>query len=170
MAGTIVDLGNTTLPAVSGYPNTSIAGAAGVASTPASGVIVGQPVDLLHCNNFCNMAVAGGPSVSGQFRVLIQTADATTSGSFTDPTSGLAVMPTRFLSGGVLVCNSGNAEMRSGGLVFAGFQRTGRYARAIVMSGDQFNAPVTIGFVSQLKTPGSGGGFTYAPTSGSVNV
>lgn len=170
MAGTLVDIGNITLPSVSGAPNVSVAGVAGVGATPASGVIVGQNVDLLHANNFCNLTVMGGPSLSGQFRVLVQNSDSTASGTFTDPTSGLAVMPTRFLSGGVLVCNSGNAEMRSGGLVFAGFVRTGRYARTIIMSGDQFNAPVMTAFTSQLKTPGSGGGFSYSPTSGVVSV
>lgn len=162
-ANLIVDIGNTC------QYSYSIAPSAGVAATPASGVIVGDPVNMLHANTFCNLFVTGGPSNSGQFRVAVQTSDSTASGSFTDPTSGLAAFPTSFLSGGILVVNSGNNQ-QSGVSAFAGFQRPGQYARAIILSGDQYNAPVFAGFVSQKKITGSGGGFTYSPGSGSVNV
>lgn len=181
-ASLLVDLGNTC------QHQTSIAPANGVGSTPASGAIIGQIVDLLHANSYCNLFVAGGPS-SGIFQVAVQTSDSTTSGSFTDPTSGLpaGALPTAFLSGGLLTVNSGlwtsgtkglpvggvvnSAPLFcSGGFQAAAFIRNGRYARAVVISGGTFDQPVTIGFISNLKTIGSGAGFSYSPSSGSVNV
>lgn len=160
-ASTLIDLGNTAIL----YP--SICPAAGVGATPASGVIVGGIADLRDSNNFTNLVVGFGPSTSGQFRVLVQTADDTLSGSFTDPTSGLQVMPTGFLSGGVFVINSGNSQL-SGGFAAAGFLSPHRYARALVMSGDQFNAPVVAGFFKQAKRTGVGPGWTNSPASPST--
>ena len=46
----------------------------------------------------------------------------------------------------------------------------GQYVRAIAMSGDFWQSTLSVGFVSQLRTVGSGGGFTYSPGSGSVSV
>lgn len=160
-AGTIVDLAGTAAT----FP--SISPAAGVGATPASGVIIGMVCDLRDANNLTNIVAAFGPSTSGQFRVQVQTADAVTSGSFTDPTSGLAVMPTNLLSGGILVVNSGNAQ-QSGGFAFGGFLSPHRYARCNVLSGDLFNAPVTVGIVKQAKRTTSGAGYTYSPASGVV--
>ena len=160
-AGLIVDLANTSIM----YP--SISPANGVGASPASGVIVGMIADLRDSNTFTNLVAAFGPSTSGQFRVQIQTADDTNSGSFTDPTSGLAVMPTNFLSGGIMVVNSGNAQ-QSGGFLGAGFLSPHRYARAVVMSGDQFNAPVTVGFIKQAKRTGVGPGYSYSPALGTI--
>jgi hypothetical protein len=57
----------------------------------------------------------------------------------------------------VFICNCGGTAS-SGGIQSAAFQRTGRYVRAIVMSGDQNNSPVNVGFISQLRTTGSGWG------------
>lgn len=162
-ANLIVDLGGS----VALIP--SVVPANGVGSSPASGIIVGAPVDLLYANTYCNMLVNIGPNLSGGFKVLVQTSDATTSGSFTDPTSGLAQLPTSFSSGGVFAI-SGIGSPASGLMVSAAFQRPQRYARAVVMSGDQANAPVSVGFISQLKTTGSGGGFSPQPGSGTVNV
>lgn len=162
-ASLLIDLGNTC------SLDDSISPAVGVGSTPASGVIVGVPVDLNNSNSYCNLLVIAGQSLSGQFKVLVQNSDSTTSGTFTDPTSGLAQLPTSFLSGGVFVVNSGGA-LSSGGIVSAAFQRTGRYVRAVVMSGDQNNSPVTAGFVSQLRTTGSGAGYSLSPGSGTINV
>ncbi len=150
----------------------SIVPAAGVGGTPASGVIVGLPVDLLYANTYTQLLVTGGVSTSGSFKVMVQTADVLTSGSFTDPTSGMpaGAYPTGFLSGGILVCNSGGATSGSpnnSGIVTAGaFQRPHRYARAIIMSGDQTNSPITVLVLGQTKTTGSGGGFSYSPGSG----
>ncbi len=178
MASYTIDIGNTTQ-----YTPT-ISAVTGVDSSPSSGVIVGRVVDLLHANAFCNVQVVGGPS-SGVFRVQVQTSDTTTSGTFTDPTSGLAQMPTSFASGGVMFVNSGlwasgtfgrsmggtvdQAPLFcSGGVAYAAFQRPHRYARALVMSGNQFDAPVSVAFVTQLKSPGSGAGFTFSPAGGSA--
>lgn len=189
-----------------------------VPTSPASGTVVGTVVDLKDSDTLCNVFVAGGGS-SGTLSVLLQTADAISgliqsgglppSGSFTDPTSGLAQMPTWFQSGGVLLVNSGLYALpngggasggmgvntfthgisvvfnsmghgpfpvsgsapafTSGGVAFAAFQRPHRFARLIVQSG-AFNSFVMAGFVSQKRTTGSGGGFTFSPTSGTVNV
>lgn len=178
-ANLLVDIGAT------GDFATSIGSAAGVASTPASGEIIGQIVDLLPSNTYTNVFVAGGPN-SGQLGIQIQTSDSTTSGSFTDPTSGLpaGALPSFLVSGGIMWVNSGlwasgytpttsvinNApNFCSGGVAFGAFQRPHRYARLIALSGG-FTAPVMAGFVSQLKVTGSGGGFSYSPGSGTVNV
>jgi hypothetical protein len=115
----------------------------------------------------------------------VQASDSTTSGSFSDPVSGYAAFPmwANIHSGGVAIFNSGlwasgaplgpgvdSAPLFcSGGTGFAIWQRPGRYARAIVQSGP-FTGPVAVNIISQLKTIGSGNGFTYSPTSGSVNV
>lgn len=164
-ASLVVDLGNT----VSFQP--SIVPANGVGSSPASGVIVGVPVDLQHNNTLCNLVVTAGVSLSGTFRVAVQTSPDTTSGNFTDPTSGLSQMPTSFLSGGILLCNSGQSTGFISGLAqAAGFQRPHRYARAVVLGSDQNNAPVWAGFISQARATGSGGGFSYSPGSGTVSV
>jgi hypothetical protein len=128
-----------------------------------------MPVDLLYANIACQLQVDVGPSISGQCRVMIQSSDTTTSGNFTDPTSGLSKMPGQFLSGGILVVNSGNV-WASGGTQFSLFQRPGRYVRGIVMSGDQNNAPVTVKFLSNLKTTGSGGGASQSPANATFTV
>lgn len=162
-ASYVVDLGNTTVSAPS---------IVNVNAFPCSGAVVGNPVDLLLANTMTNLSVVGGLSQSGALRVRVQTSDATTSGTFTDPTSGLAQLPTSFSSGGILFINSGGAGLRSGFQTFAGFQRPHRYARAIALSGDFWQAPLSVGFIGQAKTtfPGSGGGFTYSPGSGTVDV
>lgn len=145
----------------------------GEGGTPASGVIVGAPVDFVNADVFTNLFVAAGASLSGGFRVLCQTSDSTASGTFTDPTSGLADMPTKFLSGGVMVVGSGTASgmnVASGLFDSAGFLSPHRYGRVLVLSGDLHNAPVFAGFVKQLRTWGSGAGFDQSPTSGTVSV
>ena len=162
-ASLVVDLGSTA------PPQASIVPANGVGSSPASGAIIGIPVDFQHNNVLCNLIVAAGVSQSGTFRVAVQTSPDTTSGNFTDPTSGLSQLPTKFLSGGILLCNSGSAFVSGYGDA-AGFQRPHRYVRAVVLAGDQHNAPVWAGFLSQQRTTGSGGGFSLLPGSGSVSV
>jgi hypothetical protein len=148
-----------------------------------SNLIVGQIVDLLHANNNCNIFVAGGFG-SGVIEVQVQTSDALTSGSFSDPTSGLPVFPSNLVSGGKFFANSGilasGVSLRSavasgaplfasGGIDFGHFQRPHRYARLIWNSGVFPNYAVA-GFISAKKTTGSGGGTTQSPGSGSVNV
>lgn len=181
-ASLLVDLGNTCQQAA------TIAPAVGVGSTPASGTIIGLPVDMLNADTFCNIQVAGGPG-SGLIRVQVQTSDSTASGTFTDPTSGIPAgsLPTSFQSGGVFIANSGlwrsgtyggpvgpgvdNAPIFcSGGVQAAAFLNNARYVRANVMSGSVYGAPVTVNVIANLRTTGSGGGFTYNPTSGSVDV
>ncbi len=172
-ASYLVDLGNTTNICPGGPAGpTSISPANGVGSTPASGVIVGTPVDMLYANSFTNLLVVGGVSTSGAFQVQVQTSDSLASGTFTDPTSGLpaTAFPTSFLSGGISIVNSGAAVSGSvfaSGIAWAaGFQRPHRYARAIIMSGNLTNSPIWAGFIGQLKTDGSGQGFSWLPQSG----
>lgn len=167
----------------------------------------GQGVDLNNADTFCNLQIVGcaTTNLSGQVRIGVQCADSDVSGQYTDPTSGLAQLPTYFASGGLIWLNSGGIlggtipgaisqgaggfgapagavfansgspnsgfAMNSGFSVFAGFQRTGRYARAFVVSGDLgYVGPLYAGFVSQLRTTGSGGGMTFSPSSGQVQV
>lgn len=215
-----VDLGNTGLFApsiVTGAPANS-----GM-SFGQSGATVGQWIDLNNSDTMCQVVVAVGPC-SGPLAIAVQCADgisgnvfsggAPLSGNFTDPTSGLAQLPTWFNSGGVLYVNSGlygvpggagasgqqvggytqfslpfglNAiansqggaaqilsgswpEFCSGGFAFAGFQRPQRYARLVWLSGATSTPSLVAGFYSQLDTTGSGGGFTFSPGSGTVNV
>lgn len=171
-ASYVVDLSATTIAGV------SIAPAAGVGSTPASGVIVGNGLDFTLATTFCNVWAAGA-SLSGQFRVQVQTAPSNTSGLYTDPTSGLPpYLPTNIQSGGILICGSGanqasgGSNMVSGGVEIGGFLRPAGHAwvRAVVMSGDQHNGPVTVGFIEQQATTGSGTGYSYAPSSGILQV
>lgn len=138
-----------------------------VGTVPASGIQIGQVVDLLTANTFCNVFGTSAPNAN-QVLVQVQTSDSTASGTFTDPTSGLAQLPTNMQSGGILVVGSGSQAV-SGDIHFGAFQRPGRYARCIILSGLN-TGWVTAGFVSQRKTTGSGGGFSYAPLTGSVNV
>lgn len=165
-----------------------VAPANGVDSSPASGAFIGQFVDLRNADTYCNFVVTGGAG-SGPFRVQVQDSDAITSGSFTDPTSGMRAedIPPPMLSGGIIWINSGlhvsgwfnvlgsrvnNAPLFcSGGVAFGAWQRKGRYARVNILSGGVYGAPVAVGIVSQLRTVGSGAGFSYLPQSGNtINV
>lgn len=161
---------------------------------PVSGDVtnVGIIVDLAHADTNCNLWLTNTLGMSGPLPVLVQTSDTTASGDFTDPTSGLpsAVFPVGGFvsSGGTWWVNSGigwtsgnnglNAPadtaplLASGGVVFASFVRPHRYARLLLTSG---NASVTnflgaAGFISNKRTIGSGGGFSFAPGSGTVSV
>jgi hypothetical protein len=146
---------------------------------------VGNIVDLANADTFCNVWVAGGPG-SGVIELRVQCSDTLASGNFTDPTSGLAAFPTDFVSGGVFFANSGlwasgNTSLSapvvasplfcSGSIQFAAFQRTGQYARLVTNSG-VFPNNFTAGFVSQKRTTGSGGGFSWSPANSGqvVNV
>ncbi len=57
-----------------------------------------------------------------------------------------------------------------GGIAFGFFQRPHRYARLNLLAGGTAMTPVVAGFLSNLKTTGSGGGFTMSPQTGTVNV
>lgn len=181
-ASYLVDLGNTCLMDTSiglGGPGSGIIYA-------ASGAVIGDSVDLLQANTFCNVFFAGNAVfTSGLLRLQVQTCATDTSGSYTDPTSGLPVMPTSFSSGGLIWLNSGGTgggllgafvsgqAILSGFAGAAGFQRPtpqNRFARINVLSGDFYAGTLVAGFISQLKTTGSGGGFTFAPGSGTINV
>lgn len=95
-------------------------------TTNGAGPLVGQWVDMSNSDSFCNLyAVAAG--CSGSLSLAVQTAPgywdvplgmsafsgnifsggAPASGNFTDPTSGLAQLPTSLQSGGIWVVNSG---------------------------------------------------------------
>lgn len=169
-ANLVVDLGQTCRQAVSVY------------AAATSGSTVGEPVDLLFENTYCNVFVAGGPS-SGQAHFRVQTTDSL-SGTWTDPTIGIpqSALPALIGSGGTLLVNSGlrasgtfglpfgaplsgSTRHASGGVTFAAFLRPHRYARLHLMSGSYTNF-MTAGFVTNLKTTGSGGGQTFSPGSG----
>ena len=155
---------------------------------PASGGIIGATLDLIEANTYTNMLVMGGcDNLSGQLRFQVQSSDVNNSGDMAigDVTSGLAALPQFFSSGGIVTINSGgllggiygppssgrNLPSVSGGFVaFAAFQRPGRFVRVNVLSGDFYAGTTCYGIVAQLKTTGSGGGFTYSPSSGSVSV
>jgi hypothetical protein len=160
-ANYVVDLFNATLQGISVGQNMSGA----LANSPASGIVIGLSVDFLYANAATQLVVVGGPSVSGQCRIAVQTSDTDVSGNYTDPTSGLQTFPGAFLSGGIYVYNSGNV-LASGGIAGTYFQRPNRFVRAIVLSGDQFNAPVQAGFLGQAKLTGSGYSYTWSPGSG----
>ncbi len=134
----------------------------------SSGVIVGDVVDLLHAHGYCNLLVTTGVSPSGVLRVSVQTSDTTTSGSFTDPTSGLVDFPTDFKSGALLWINSGGANFYSGNAVSAAFLRPHRYARALALSGGLFEGGFTATFIEQMHMTGTSGfaGFSLSPNSG----
>lgn len=189
---------------------------------PASGGVVGTIIDMKDADTFCNVFVAGG-AASGPVGIQIQTSENVASGnflsgggfpisgSFSDPTSGLAQLPTNISSGGILWINSGlvsipggggasggqnvntfqngihpmfNAQGAGayqlsgtfpvfgsgGGVAFAAFQRPHRFARLVMLSGASVLPGLIAGFVSQYRTTGSGGGFTYNPQTGTVNV
>ena len=162
----MVDLGNTcqltpsiTSPQLSGGP------------WPCSGAVFGTAVDGLYANSYTNVFVANPLNASGILRIQVQCSDLTTSGSFTDPTSGLQVMPTNFSSGGVFWINSGGGLFQPG-MVAAAFQRPQRYTRLIAMSGDFFAGGFIAGVISQYKTTPYSGytGTSQSPGSGSVSV
>ena len=179
-ASHLVDLNNTTqmIKSVDG------AGAGSGCVFAASGAIVGDVCDMLNANTYCNLFVAGTANfTSGLLRVAVQSSPNTTSGNFTDPTSGLQALPSNFSSGGILWINSGSTgggvlyafqsgqAVLSGFMTGAAFQRPNRYVRAIVLSGDFYAGPLVAGFISQLKTTTSGTGFSWSPQSGtSISV
>ncbi len=179
-AGLVVDLGNSAQMDVSiqGLPVLS-----GALVAPCSGAVIGDGINMMNSDTYCNLFAAGFMT-SGQLRIQVQCADNDVSGQYTDPTSGLPsnAFPGAFQSGGILFLNSGGAGggvlgagvsgqfVASGFAVAQGFQRTGTFVRANLLSGDFGCGPLTIGFISNLKTTGSGGGYSPLPGSGSVNV
>lgn len=179
-ANYIVDLGNSAQIGVSIVTTPVLSGSL---VAPCSGAIIGQGINMNNANAYCNLFVAG-VSASGQLRVQVQTSDSDTSGSYTDPTSGLPVgaLPGQFQSGGLLWINSGGtgggllyggqsgAYLASGFGVAQGFIRNGTFVRANILSGDFAVGGLVVGFISQLRTTGSGGGSTQSPGSGALNV
>lgn len=156
---------------------------ASVSVGSGSNLTVGEIVDLIDANTYCNVWCAGGAG-SGAIELRVQTSDSTASGTFTDPTSGLAAgaFPTFIASGGIFFANSGLPGSGnvgnfapvaaaplfcSGGIQFSAFQRPGRYARLLYNSGP-FPNYFEAGFVSQRKITGSGAGFSFSPQSGST--
>lgn len=179
-ASLVVDLGNTTQQGASIVDAPFLSGGS---IFVASGATVGQSIFMGNADTFCNLQLTG-VSASGQLRVQVQCANADVSGQYTDPTSGLAQFPTSFASGGILWINSGGTgggvlgafvsgqALASGYAAAAGFQRTGPFTRALALSegSAQYAGSLHAVFISNLRTTGSGGGFSYSPGSGSVNV
>src|SRR3954470_5896389 len=102
-ASLLVDLFNTCQVGVSINPPPLLSGAF---SAPSSGAIIGQVINMANADTYCNL-FACGTSASGLLRLQVQCSDSTASGTFTDPTSGLAQLPGAFSSGAILWVNSG---------------------------------------------------------------
>lgn len=189
-ANLVVDLFNNVHSQPS-LPSTAVAGKGGIAVTSGgcvsslSGVLIGDIIDLGDANTVCNVYVAGKPIGSGPLIIGVQCSDSTASGTFTDPTSGLAQLPGKFASGGFLILGSGAwtdgfvgifGSGVSGNIFLSGvmtgsyFQRPQQFARLFLASGFADVAGFQAGFITQLRTVGSGGGYSYQPTSGAVNV
>ena len=150
-----------------------------------SGQLCGDIIDLRDANTFTNVYVQGRQMLvgSGAAIIMVQTSADTTSGNFTDPTSGLpaSALPTScpgFQSGGLMHIGSGGGvlsaqvsgqNVNSGFMAFGGFLSPHRYMRLLFGTGT-YVGPVAAGFMKQAKTTGSGGGFSFSPSSGSVNV
>ncbi len=176
-ANLVVDLNGTCAFGASIFGNIQSGGP----PAPASGAVIGASVDFLNADTYCQVLVNGSMS-SGQLRVQVQSSDTDVSGTYTDPTSGLAQLPGVFQSGGLLWINSGGIlggtigttgfvsgqAVNSGFALANPFQRPGRFVRANLLSGDFGCANVF--FLSNLKTTGSGGGYSPSPTSGVVSV
>lgn len=156
-----------------------------------SGTYIGQSVYLGNSDSYCNIVVTltNVTQSSGAVVVQVQTANTDTSGSYGDPTSGLASLPGAFQSGGLLWIGSGStggllnsgftsgSAILSGATVAAAFQRpqNGLFARANLVSPSNaasgFVGTVSVSFVTQSRTTGSGGGFTNSPLATStINV
>ena len=190
-ASLLVDLGQTcqlqySFPSRQTQADQGILITSGGAISSLSGVLIGGTVDLLQSDTYCNLFAMGIGFGSGPLVIGVQTSPDTTSGNFTDPTSGqTAFLPTAFASGGVIIIGSGptgasgflgtfssgysGSIIGSGWMAAAAFLRPHRFARAYVASGF-YDGTLMVGFISQLRTTGSGGGFAYAPTSGTVSV
>ena len=154
----------------------------GGAMSSLSGIMVGAIVDLVNANTACQLIAMGNGFGSGPLILAVQCSDNTTSGSFTDPTSGLAQLPGAFSSGGQLIIGSGPGAfvglfnsgvsgqgILSGWMGASLFQRPQRYARVLVASGF-YDGTLVAGFLSNLRTTGSGGGFSASPLSGNTAV
>jgi len=166
VANLIIDLANSTINGMS-VLNTS------GSTLPSSGVNVGRAVDLLQANTLCNVATTYGNAASGFIGIQVQESDTNVSGNFVPV---LVFSGTwSWLSGGRFVLQSSGIGQSgtgpvSGGTLFNAFERRFRYVRAITESGGLWDAPVNVGFISQSKIDGSGGGFSFSPGSGVVSV
>lgn len=201
MASHLIDLGNTctalTSIAAAGGGLGTMSGQIGIVSglvMPASGGIVGMACHMGNADSYCNLVVQGMPDVSptsGMLRIQVQTADANTSGDYTDPTSGMSQFPSQFSSGGMLWINSGGLlgstlgqlqtgsnsgipasgyAIQSGFIVSAPFVRPHTFVRARVVSGDFYVGTLHVSFISQSRVTGQSGGSTPSPGSGAVSV
>ena len=197
MASFLVDLGQTCLiqdSLVVGPVGAGVSPSGQAAGL--SGVVVGMSVDMIDANTFTNLFIGGVGVVptSGPLIIGVQTSDTDVSGNFTDPTSGQTgtlsgswPFPTAFQSGGMVVLNSGGTggtfhtfrsghAIASGFMEAAGFLRPHRYVRALFISGtagaggNQYVGQLQVGFIAELRTTGSGGGFDYKPGSGGAVV
>lgn len=185
-ANLVVDLNGTSQLGLS-LPGGNLTSLASGLFAGLSGADIGASLDMIYSDTFCNVVIQGqAVVVSGPLVLQVQCSDTDVSGSYTDPTSGLAQLPTWFSSGGLLILNSGGAggtnqgfvsgqAIASGFSIAAGFQRPFRYARINFASGfagvnNQYLGTLTAGFVSQYRTTSSGGGQTQSPGSGTPFV
>lgn len=108
---------------------------------------------------------SGGPFTAANFY----------QGGFPPATMPFGLTPTINAMGGGLLGVSGSAysgfaysgvfpRFQNGGMAIAAFQRTGQFARLILLSGGTTNVNVTAGFISQLM--GGGPGYNWLPASG----
>lgn len=158
--------------------DTLLSGSAGV----ASGVIVGDMIDLKDVDTSTQVYFSYGNNTSGNVTFAVQESDDTTSGNFVAITvaSGESI----WLSGGRTGINSSGLQVGqpggqflagvgrvSGDILFGYFQRTKRYARIIQESGTVgWGAPVNAGFIAQKIQTGSGFGYSLQPSSGTASV
>ena len=165
-ASLVVDLGNTTLHQVTIVPEYQ---------PVASGAVVGRGVDMLHADTLTNVFIAHGNILSGRADYAFQESDTDVSGNYAaiNVNSG----ESWWMSGGRTTINSSGVGMSgtgrvSGAIPMGFFQRQRRYVRAIqeALGAIGSDAEVGVGVVAQLLQTGSGGGFTLAPSSGTVNV
>lgn len=172
------------LPSPSQGADAGLAITSGGCVSSLSGVQIGDSIDLNDVNHFTNVYVEGRSFGSGPLLIGVQDSPDSTSGNFTDPTSGLAQFPTWFRSGGWLIIGSGPATatnlgiagsglsgqiIQSGFMTFGAFQRKGRWARLVLGSGF-YDGTLRAGFIAQRRVIGSGTGYSVSPSSGILNV
>lgn len=181
LVGTTIDLkdGNTyTNVWVAGQPNSGILVVKIECADAGSGLLQsggGFPISGAFYDPTSGMVDFPGPVKSGGllyinsgFVVTPQGGGA--SGAQYTNVFGAGTNPNFNGQGGLGFVASGNFPVfASGGIAWGGLQMGGRYGRLVALSGG-YTGQVIAGFLKQMRTTGSGGGFTYSPQSGTVVV
>jgi hypothetical protein len=180
-ANLALDLGGTCLLQSTLPPNIGTIGSGGFVDAYRSGIMIGQTVDMINADTYCNVLVLGTMVTSGPLLLAVQDSDSTTSGNFTDPTSGLPQFPQFVSSGGQVYIGqsgtganygtlgafvSGQSPLSGFAVAFA-FQRKQRYVRVNMQSGF-YAGPLQVAVLGNLKYTGSGGGYNWYPGSGTA--